>query len=280
MKRALLYQVGEADGLDFEGLAAEVLLAEELGVETVWCFPASGESGRLDGSAPEVWIAGLAARTTTIRLGWGRAGLLPPTRPPLRVAEQVATLDVSSAGRIELALVPDGELDAAAGSGAASDWQEGVRMLVDMWDSPRFSWQSDRFEVKPVDVVPKPVQRPHPALWLAGWSSDHARAAGRGGLGYLDLSGAAEEALEVARDAYSEGRAEVAPEDLVSVEVFGVVADLEPGEAAQERLRAWETMGVDQAILRLGAGLGSGDAAQKAAQARIRFLTDATEALH
>jgi len=279
VKRALLYQVGEADGVAFETLAAEVRLAEELGVETVWCFPTSGDEGRLDGSAPEVWLAGLAARTSTIRLGWGRAGLLPPSRPPLRVAEQAATLDVSSEGRIELALVPDGEIDSGEGA-SANDWQEGYRMLVDMWDAPRFSWQSERFDVKPLDVVPKPVQSPHPALWLAGWSSDHARAAGRGGLGYLDLSGAPADALQITRDAYAEGRAEVAAEDLVSVDVFAVAADLEPGEEAQACLQAWESMGVDQATLRLGAGVGTGAAGHAAAQARIRFFTDATEALH
>ena len=149
-------------------------------------------------------------------------------------------------------------------------------MLVDMWDGATFSWGSERFEVRPIDVVPKPEQRPHPPLWLAGWSSTHARAAGRGGLGYLDVSGAEDAMLEVARDAYAEGRAECAPEDLVSVSVFAAVADLEPDAAGGERLAAWEEMSIDHAVLRAGPLSGGHEEAMR----RIRALTDAAPEVH
>ncbi len=268
MKRSLLYQVGGSDGADFETLAAEVVLAEELGVDTVWCLPASGEDGSFRGTAPEIWIAGLAERTSRVRLGWGVAGLLPPDRPPMRVAEQGATLDLASEGRLEVALVAEGELSGA--------WEEGYRMLVDMWDEPTFSWGSERFEVRPIDVVPKPQQKPHPPLWLVGWCDDHARAAGRGGLGYLDVSGAPDEAVEIHRDAYAEGRAEVAPEDLVSGHAFGVLGDFESGEAARARLARWEELQIDHALLRAGPLEGGTDEARR----RIRAFTDGAADLH
>lgn len=268
MKRSLLYQVGGPDGADFETLAAEVALAEGLGVDTVWCFPSSGDDGSFRGSAPEIWLAGLAERTSRVRLGWGIGELLPPERPPLRVAEQGATLDLASEGRLEVALIPDGALSGA--------WDEGYRMIVDMWDAPTFSWGSERFEVRPIDVVPKPHQKPHPPLWLTGWSDEHARAAGHGGLGYLDVSGADDEAIEIHRDAYAEGRAEASPEDLVSVHAFGVLGDFAPGDDGRARLARWEDLQVDHAVLRAGPLEGGTEEARRL----IRSFTDGIADVH
>ncbi|MBJ20979.1 MAG: hypothetical protein CL933_16350 [Deltaproteobacteria bacterium] len=272
MKRSLLYQLGGAEGVDFETLAKEVALAEELGGDTVWCFPAAGEGGDFRGAAPEIWLSALARRTRRIRLGWGLAGMMPPTDPPIRVAEQGAALDLASEGRLETALIPEGELR----EGADESWQEGLRMLVDMWDTATFSWTSSRFEVQPVDVVPKPVQRPHPPIRLAGWSVDHARRAGRGGLGFLDLSGASDAMLEVHRDAYSEGRAEADPNDLVCVHAYAVAGDFVPGEAALERLAKWEALGFDDVVVRVGPLEGGHDEAME----RIRFLTSVQTQVH
>lgn len=273
MKRSLLYQVGGEEGVDFETLVEEIQLAEELGADTAWCFPAISDDGSFRGTAPEIWLAGLAARTERIRIGWGLGELLPPGFPPMRTAEQGAVLDVASEGRLEVALLP--------GSGFSSElpsdiWQEGYRMLVEMWDGPTFSWTSERFEVRPVDVVPKPVQQPHPALCLAGWTAEHATLAGRGGLGFVDLSGAESDVIELHRDAYAESRAESQPEDLVSIDRFAVAADLEPGEEGALQLQAWEELGIDEAIVRVGP-LARGHAE---AVERIRFLTSAATELH
>ena len=130
-------------------------------------IPFLGNSGTwyVDDRSPQSVAAGGSSMTNL-------SELLPPERPPMRVAEQGASLDLASEGRLEVALLPEGEL--------SEDWAEGYRMIVDMWDAPTFSWGSERFEVRPIDVVPKPHQKPHPALWLVGWSDDHARAAGRG----------------------------------------------------------------------------------------------------
>lgn len=268
MKRSLLYQVGGPDGPDFETLAAEVVLAEGLGVDTVWCFPSIGDDGSFRGSAPEIWLAALAERTRRVRLGWGIGELLPPERPPMRVAEQGASLDLASEGRLEVALLPEGEL--------SEDWAEGYRMIVDMWDAPTFSWGSERFEVRPIDVVPKPHQKPHPALWLVGWSDDHARAAGRGGMAYLDVSGVDDEAIEIHRDAYAEGRGEASPEDLVSVRNFAALGDFPPGDESNERLARWEALQVDHAILRAGPVNGGTEEVRK----RIRAFTDGARDVH
>ena len=294
MKRSILYQLDAAgatdgarrwDGPDLETLVAEVALAEQLGVDTVWCLPSLGDQGEFVAEAPEIWLAALAQRTSRLRLGWGLAGLTAPARPPLREAEKAASLDVASEGRLTLGLIPHGPLvddaeEGAVGEGGTDrvrpDWQEGYRMLVDMWDRARFSWTSERFEVRPVDVVPKPVQQPHPPLWLIGWSETHARCAGAGGLGFFDVSGGLDAVLELHRDAYAAARAACDPLDLVSEHAFAVLTDLDPGAEGEGRIAELAQLAVDQIVLRLAPLERGHDQALE----RIRFLTEATADLH
>lgn len=272
MKRSLLYQVGPVEALEFETLLEEVLLAEKLGIDTVWCFPSAGPSGDFREGAPVIWLAALARQTDTIRLGWGFAEMTPPSHPPMRIAEQAASIDLASKGRLEIALLPDGELiadDAAA-------WDEGVRMLVEMWDTPTFSWTSPRFQVMPVDVVPKPVQRPHPPVWLAGWSVEHATRAGAGGLAFLDISGAPDDTLILHRDAYTVARAGIDPDLLVSMGMLAIAVDLDPGPEAVDRLMRWEELGLDEVIVRAGPL----DGGHVEACERIRVLASEDDQIH
>ena len=272
MKRSLLYQIGAAETPEFETMIEEVQLAETLGIDTVWCFPSAGEDGSFRDGAPSIWLSALASRTERIRLGWGLAGMTPPSRPPMRVAEQAAAIDLSSEGRLELALLPDAELR-QDDEGA---WDEGVRMLVDMWDAPRFSWTSPRFTVPPVDVVPKPAQHPHPPLWLAGWSAEHAARAGEGGLAFLDISGGTDQTLVLHRDAYTEARAGIDPNDLVSMASCGIATELDASPDGVERLIGWEDLGFDEVLVRVSS-LEGGHAE---ACERIRFLASEDARVH
>jgi alkanesulfonate monooxygenase SsuD/methylene tetrahydromethanopterin reductase-like flavin-dependent oxidoreductase (luciferase family) len=275
LRRSLLYQIGHPEAAAFEALLEEIRLGEELGLHAVWCLPSTGDDGRFEASAPEVWLSAIAARTERIRLGWGLAAMTPPGRPPIRVAEQAATLDLASHGRLDVAFLPESGpegIDVAE----IPDWDEGLRMLVDMWDAPRFSWTSPRFEVPPVDVLPKPVQRPHPPLWLAGWQADHAALAGVAGLGFLDVSGTADEGLARHREAYLEGRSQADAHDLVCEAVFAAALDLEPDERSVQRLGRWESMGIDEAVVRAGPVEGG----HAEALGRIRFLASQDASVH
>ncbi len=246
MKRSILVQVGSADELVFDELLTEVRLAEELGIDSVWCFPAAGAKGDFRDSAPSIWLSALASQTERIRLGWGMAAMLAPTKPPMRVAEQGAAIDLSSKGRLDLAFIPDGELDEVVGG----PWDEGMRMLVDMWDQPTFSWTSERFSVMPIDVLPKPVQRPHPPLWLAGWSPSHALRAGQAGMAFFDISGGTDETLVLNRDAYSEARAEASADDLLSMGMVAAVVELDSLADGDRCLEEWEDLGIDEVVVR------------------------------
>lgn len=276
MQRGLLHQLAPGDTRSLDELVEEVQLAEQLGIDAFWCLPGAGEAGDFRLGAVELWLAALAGRTERIRLGWALPGLTPPDRPPIRIAEKAAFLDQASAGRLDLAILPDQGREGLA----APRWDEGVRMLVAMWDQPQFSWTSPRFDVPPVDVLPKPVQRPHPPVWLVGWSLEHAMRAGIGGLGLFDVSGAEDEILEMHREAYLDSRREADPNDLASVSAFAVALDLpsgdETGEARDdgelaERLARFDALGFDQAVLRI-APLEGGHEGTKA---RIRLLAQA-----
>lgn len=273
MKRSILYQIGSDEVPELEMFVEEVLLAEELAIDTVWCFPAAGENGEFRDGALAIWLSALANRTERIRLGWGMAAMTPPSVPPIRVAEQVAVIDLASSGRLDVGFLPNDE----SGDEDLGKWDEGLRMLVDMWDRPKFSWTSERFTVQPIDVVPKPVQHPHPPLWLAGWSAAHAVRAGEGGLAFLDLSGATDETLILHRDAYLKARAGIDdPSGLVSMGCYGIAVELESATGNADRLIEWENLGIDEVVVRVGPLEGG----HLEACRRIRFLASEEAQIH
>lgn len=277
MKRSLLYQLGGPGEVALEAWVAEVTLAERLGVDTLWCLPSLDDSGAYHPDTVSLWLSAVSARTKRIRLGWGVPGMMPPDRPPIRTAEQAASLDQSCRGRLDLAFLPD-----EARTTQEPSWDEGIRMLVEMWDRPKFSWGSERFEVPPVDVLPKPCQKPHPPLFLVGWSDAQARTAGRAGMGFLDVSGAADETLEIHRDGYREAREEVDALDLVCHSAFAVALEYAGTNACRERLESFAKMEIDEAVLRADGAphaIGAADAPQ-AASDRIRALVGEPSGLH
>lgn len=269
MRRSLLYQIGaESDageGPSLREWIEEIQLAEKLGVDGIWCLPALDADGAYDVDVAGIWLSALAGTTERIQLGWGVPRMLPPSRPPIRLAERAAALDQSSTSRMALAFLPDAQADSTR-----DGWLEGLRMLVAMWAPSKFSWDSDPYTVPVVDVLPKPAQSPHPPLSLVGWSAEQARAAGRAGLGCLDVSGAQDAELEVHRDAYHEGRAEVDASELMSHSSFAVSIEFEGAEACRDRQRSCEALGVDELVLR--AAFDSSDAESR--RARIRALAD------
>jgi alkanesulfonate monooxygenase SsuD/methylene tetrahydromethanopterin reductase-like flavin-dependent oxidoreductase (luciferase family) len=131
----------------------------------------------------------LAAKTKKIRLGPGVMVL--PWHNPVLLAEQAATLDVLSGGR----------LDMGVGKGyrynefqhfcidlddAESIFQESVALMKRAWTSEeRFSYHSPRWNFDNIVVEPAPVQKPHPPLWLAAGKPESLKAAARGGYNLL-----------------------------------------------------------------------------------------------
>ncbi len=180
-------------GRDEASLFGEVLdqarAAEAAGFEIWWQVEHHGAPEFSYSSAPEIVLTAIAMATNRLRVG--HAGVLAPFRinTPLRVAERAATLDVLSGGRFELGLAKSGgkewETFGVDPDTARDQVRDAMRMIPRMWTEPEFSWQSDDYFVPPREVVPKPVQTPHPRLWQTCGSPDSFRMAGEMGVGAL-----------------------------------------------------------------------------------------------
>jgi alkanesulfonate monooxygenase SsuD/methylene tetrahydromethanopterin reductase-like flavin-dependent oxidoreductase (luciferase family) len=168
---------------------AQAERADALGFDTWWSVEHHGALEFSWSSAPEVQLAWIATRTKRIHLG--HAGVLAPFKinHPLRVAERLALLDHISGGRAELGLARTGagEWDTFQVDPNTSRQQlvEAMRMIPKMWTQQEFSWDSELLRIPPRNVIPKPLQKPHPRLWQTCSSPESFRLAGRLGVGSL-----------------------------------------------------------------------------------------------
>ena len=173
----------------FREVLAQARAAEAAGFDIWWQVEHHGAPQFSYSSAPEVVLTAIAM--TTERLRVGHAGVLAPFRinTPLRVAERAATLDVLSGGRFELGLAKSGgkewETFGVNPDTARDEVKEAMRMIPRMWTEAEFSYASATYQVPPRQVVPRPVQRPHPRLWQTCGSPDSFYMAGELGVGAL-----------------------------------------------------------------------------------------------
>jgi alkanesulfonate monooxygenase SsuD/methylene tetrahydromethanopterin reductase-like flavin-dependent oxidoreductase (luciferase family) len=166
----------------------EIAVADQLGLDSVWLVEHHFMREYSHSSAPDMLLAAASQRTRRIRLG--HAIVLLPFWHPVRVAERIATLDLLSQGRVEFGI----------GRGFTPTEYEtfGVRMedsrdLVDeamdvilrAFGDGRVDHRGKHFRVADVEVLPKPVQRPHPPIWTAAVSPESYDLAARRGWGVL-----------------------------------------------------------------------------------------------
>ena len=188
IQRAFPWNGGNEAGL-FREILAQAKAAEAAGFETWWQVEHHGAPEFSYSSAPEIVLTAIAMTTERLRIG--HAGVLAPFRinTPLRVAERGATLDVLSGGRFELGLAKSGgkewETFGVNPETARDQVRDAMHMIPRMWTEKEFSWKSADYEVPPREVVPKPVQQPHPRLWQTCGSPDSFYMAGEMGVGAL-----------------------------------------------------------------------------------------------
>ena len=192
MKFDLFYQLPEGAGQNtaqrYRELISEAAEADVLGFDTVWLAEVHFAPRFSVMPTPLMILAAIAERTTRIRLGM--AVNLMPLHHPIRLAEEVATLDVLSGGRVEF----------GAGRGAfplnyrgygvemASSralFEDGLETIKAAWTQKRVRFNGKNFEASDhshgVEVVPKPLQIPHPPIRLAANSAETFTFAGRHG---------------------------------------------------------------------------------------------------
>ncbi|QFZ19295.1 LLM class flavin-dependent oxidoreductase [Saccharothrix syringae] len=162
--------VTEADRL--RAIVEQAVVAEEAGFTGV----AIGEHHftRYIVSAPELLLATIAARTSTLRLSTGVT--LLAHHDPVRVAEELATLDVLSRGRAEMIVARGVSQRTDAAFGVQDDlrerFDENLRLLLRLLEQPQVTWEG-RYRSPLVDVTttPRPVQRPRPPVWIGSASA-------------------------------------------------------------------------------------------------------------
>ncbi|GAA4885772.1 LLM class flavin-dependent oxidoreductase [Pseudonocardia benzenivorans] len=210
----------------------QVELAEELGFDYAWVLEQHFLEEYSHSSAPEVFLAAASQRTSRIRLGHGIALLPPAYNQPARVAERISTLDLVSGGRVDLGFGDSkSRMELEGFSIEPADRREmtveAAEQIADMMALEPYPGFTGRFFAMPArNVVPKPVQKPHPPLWMACSDDESVRAAARLGVGALiHTFFDADEAEKVVRDYYDTFRNECVP---IGRAVNPAVATMEP----------------------------------------------------
>jgi alkanesulfonate monooxygenase SsuD/methylene tetrahydromethanopterin reductase-like flavin-dependent oxidoreductase (luciferase family) len=172
----------------------QVELADRLGFDYVWEVEHHFLEEYSHSSAPEVFLAAASQRTERVRLGHGIVQIPPAVNHPARVAERVATLDLISDGRLDFGT---GESSSGAELGGflvdrakkRAMWEDAMEAISRMFvEEPFAGWDSEYIQMPPRNVVPKPLQKPHPPLWVACSRRETIHFAGRKGLGALSFS--------------------------------------------------------------------------------------------
>jgi alkanesulfonate monooxygenase SsuD/methylene tetrahydromethanopterin reductase-like flavin-dependent oxidoreductase (luciferase family) len=223
MKFSLFYEMQIADPTRqsearlFHDCVKQVELADKLGYHCVWEVEHHGLYEYSHSSAPETFLAFVAARTKNIRLGHGIT--LTPYRynHPIRIAERIATLDILSEGRVNWGSGKSASLTEQKAfendlAKIHAQWLEALDMIPRMWRDGVFEYKGEFFDIPPTQVVPKPVQSPHPPLFAACSKPDTAVEVGKLGVGALNFAIGNDEYLAKKVAAYRDAVATAEPE--------------------------------------------------------------------
>jgi alkanesulfonate monooxygenase SsuD/methylene tetrahydromethanopterin reductase-like flavin-dependent oxidoreductase (luciferase family) len=177
----------------YHQVIAQAVRGDELGFSHFWTVEHHFLTEFSHCSAPEVLYGAVAAKTSRIKIGHG-VRLLPfPYNHPIRVAEMAAALDLICGGRLEFGTGRSATRDELEGFGidplqTRALWEEALDIVVGAWTSDVFEWQGPHFRVPPRRVLPKPLQQPHPPVWMATSSPEGHQVCGRKGLGLLSFT--------------------------------------------------------------------------------------------
>jgi alkanesulfonate monooxygenase SsuD/methylene tetrahydromethanopterin reductase-like flavin-dependent oxidoreductase (luciferase family) len=173
----------------FADTIEEARVADKSGFEVWWQVEHHGAPEFSYSAAPETVLAVIAANTQ--RMHVGHAGVLAPFRinGPLRVAERGAILDILSGGRFEQGLAKSGgkewETFGVNPDDARDELREAIQMIPQIWTQKTFQWNTKLFQMPEREIVPRPLQTPHPRMWQTASSPDSFRMAGQLGVGVL-----------------------------------------------------------------------------------------------
>ena len=137
--------------------------AEEQGFESVWLTP--GNLWKDESGYPLPLVAAhFAVQSQRVRIGLA----LPLTSRlhPLRLAEEIAALDVMTGGRLDWSAVYPGDAAEHESFLSEEDFREQLGIVKGAWTTDRFDWQGEAYAFSDIGCFPRPLQDPHPPTWL------------------------------------------------------------------------------------------------------------------
>ena len=229
----------------------QIVLADQHGWDYVWLTEHHFLQQFSHMSAPEVLFGAAAYATEHIRFGFGLA-LTPPTyNHPVRIAERAAMLDCLSNGRVDIGSGRSTTPSELYGFGldpeeSRAQWLEGLGAVARLLGEENVELDGEFVKMPARTVVPRPVQKPHPPLWVGGVGPGNAERAAKLGLGMLFFANnTAPEALRESVDAYKKhiGDAQPFVSGGVNDQVAGFVNVLcTDDEADRDRIRMLAAM--------------------------------------
>ncbi len=176
---------GMSEATAFAESMAQMGAAEQLGFDAIWLGELHFQKDRSVLASPLVVAAAIAASTRRVKIGIAVQVL--PLSHPLRLAEDVATVDHLSRGRLDFGVGRSGLPGHYEGFNvpyreSRERFLETLEILVKAWTQERFSHEGRYYQFRDVCVTPKPYQKPHPPLRVAATSEETYPMVGR--LGY------------------------------------------------------------------------------------------------
>ncbi|MBT5111362.1 MAG: LLM class flavin-dependent oxidoreductase [Rhodospirillaceae bacterium] len=175
----------------FKDALEQVVLADKLGFDYAWEVEHHFLDEYSHASAPEVFLAAAAGKTENIRLGHGIRQVIPNYNHPARTAEGLATLDLVSDGRVEFGIgegatrLELGAFGIPARRKRALALEAAEQICNMMVLTPYPGFEGEGFSMPCRNVLPKPLQTPHPKLWMACTNRDTIKVAAQNGIGAL-----------------------------------------------------------------------------------------------
>ena len=172
----------------------QVELADRIGIDYAWEVEHHFLEEYSHSSAPEVFLAACSQRTKRIRLGHGIVLMPPSYNHPARVAERIAALDLVSDGRVEFGTGKSASILELGGyrvdiAEKRAAWQEAVEQCLNMMVMTPYPGHEGKYFSMPCrNVIPKPLQKPHPPVWVACSSRETIKLAARLGIGALTFA--------------------------------------------------------------------------------------------
>ena len=175
----------------FRNALDEIELADRLGYDHLWVVEHHFLEEYSHSSAPELFLAAASQRTKRMRLGHGIMHMPPSINHPARVAERMGTLDLLSGGRAEWGTGEGATTGELGGFNVEMDqkkpmWREATEQAANMMVmQPYPGFEGQYFRMPARNIVPKPMQRPHPPAWVACSRRESILSAARHGMGAL-----------------------------------------------------------------------------------------------